>query len=41
MFTKDAARGRRVASQVETGMGIQEFVNKKLVRTHDMAAPLV
>jgi succinate-semialdehyde dehydrogenase/glutarate-semialdehyde dehydrogenase len=22
-------------------MGTQEFVNKKLVRTHDMAAPLV
>jgi len=71
VFTKDAARGQRVASRVETGMmfinnidwsdaelpfggikysgygrelgdmGIQEFVNKKLVRTHDMAAPLV
>jgi succinate-semialdehyde dehydrogenase/glutarate-semialdehyde dehydrogenase len=71
VFTKDLARGRRVASQVETGMmfinnidwsdaelpfggikfsgygrelgdmGIQEFVNKKLVRTHDMVAPLV
>ena len=71
VFTKDVARGRRVASQVETGMmfinnidwsdaelpfggikdsgygrelgnmGIQEFVNKKLVRIHDMAAPLV
>jgi succinate-semialdehyde dehydrogenase/glutarate-semialdehyde dehydrogenase len=71
VFTKDAARGQRVASAVETGMmfinnidwsdaelpfggikysgygrelgdmGIQEFVNKKLVRTHDMAAPLV
>jgi succinate-semialdehyde dehydrogenase/glutarate-semialdehyde dehydrogenase len=71
VFTKDLARGKRVASQVETGMmfinnidwsdaelpfggikdsgygrelgnmGIQEFVNKKLVRTHDMAAPLV
>ena len=71
VFTKDLARGQRVASQVETGMmfinnidwsdaelpfggikfsgygrelgdmGIQEFVNKKLVRTHDMAAPLV
>ena len=71
VFTKDVARGKRVASQVETGMmfvnnidwsdaalpfggikdsgygrelgnmGIQEFVNKKLVRTHDMAAPLV
>jgi succinate-semialdehyde dehydrogenase/glutarate-semialdehyde dehydrogenase len=71
VFTKDVARGQRVASRVETGMmfinnidwldaelpfggikysgygrelgdmGIQEFVNKKLVRTHDMAAPLV
>jgi len=71
VFTKDVARGKRVASQVETGMmfinnidwsdaalpfggikdsgygrelgnmGIQEFVNKKLVRTHDMSAPLV
>jgi succinate-semialdehyde dehydrogenase/glutarate-semialdehyde dehydrogenase len=71
VFTKDAARGQRVASRVDTGMmfinnidwsdaelpfggikysgygrelgdmGIQEFVNKKLVRTHDMAAPLV
>jgi len=71
VFTEDIARGKRVASQVETGMmfinnidwsdaelpfggikdsgygrelgnmGIQEFVNKKLVRTHDMAAPLV
>jgi succinate-semialdehyde dehydrogenase/glutarate-semialdehyde dehydrogenase len=71
VFTKDVARGQRVASQVETGMmfinnidwsdaelpfggikfsgygrelgdmGIQEFVNKKLVRTHDMTAPLV
>jgi succinate-semialdehyde dehydrogenase/glutarate-semialdehyde dehydrogenase len=71
VFTKDIARGKRVATQVETGMmfinnidwsdaelpfggikdsgygrelgnmGIQEFVNKKLVRTHDMAAPLV
>jgi succinate-semialdehyde dehydrogenase/glutarate-semialdehyde dehydrogenase len=71
VFTKDAARGQRVASRVETGMmfinnidwsdaelpfggikysgygrelgdmGIQEFVNKKLVRTHEMAAPLV
>jgi succinate-semialdehyde dehydrogenase/glutarate-semialdehyde dehydrogenase len=71
VFTKDIARGKRVATAVETGMmfinnidwsdaelpfggikdsgygrelgnmGIQEFVNKKLVRTHDMAAPLV
>jgi succinate-semialdehyde dehydrogenase/glutarate-semialdehyde dehydrogenase len=71
VFTRDAARGQRVASRVETGMmfinnidwsdaelpfggikfsgygrelgdmGIQAFVNKKLVRTHDMAAPLV
>jgi len=71
VFTKDVARGKRVASQVDTGMmfinnidwadaelpfggiknsgygrelgnmGIQEFVNKKLVRTHDMRAPLV
>jgi succinate-semialdehyde dehydrogenase/glutarate-semialdehyde dehydrogenase len=71
VFTRDVARGKRVATQVETGMmfinnidwsdaelpfggikdsgygrelgsmGIQEFVNKKLVRTHDMAAPLV
>ena len=71
VFTKDIERGKRVATQVETGMmfinnidwtdaelpfggikdsgygrelgnmGIQEFVNKKLVRTHDMAAPLV
>jgi succinate-semialdehyde dehydrogenase/glutarate-semialdehyde dehydrogenase len=71
VFTKDAARGQRVASRVDTGMmfinnidwsdaelpfggikysgygrelgdmGIQEFVNRKLVRTHDMVAPLV
>ena len=71
VFTKDVERGKRVASQVETGMmfinnidwadaelpfggikdsgygrelgnmGIQEFVNKKLVRTHNMPAPLV
>jgi len=70
VFTKDVARGKRVASQIETGMmfinnidwsdaalpfggiknsgygrelgdlGIQEFVNKKLIRTHEMAAPL-
>jgi succinate-semialdehyde dehydrogenase/glutarate-semialdehyde dehydrogenase len=71
VFTKDVERGKRVATQVETGMmfinnidwsdaelpfggikdsgygrelgnmGIQTFVNKKLVRTHDMPAPLV
>jgi succinate-semialdehyde dehydrogenase/glutarate-semialdehyde dehydrogenase len=71
VFTKDIARGKRVASQVDTGMmfinnidwsdaelpfggikdsgygrelgnmGIQEFVNKKLVRVHDMAAPSI
>ena len=70
VFTKDLARGQRVASRVETGMmfinnidwsdaelpfggiknsgygrelgdmGIQQFVNKKLVRTASMAAPL-
>ena len=70
VWTKDAARGRRVASKVETGMmfinnidwsdpelpfggiknsgygrelgdmGIQEFVNKKLVRTASMVAPI-
>jgi succinate-semialdehyde dehydrogenase/glutarate-semialdehyde dehydrogenase len=69
VFTKDVARGHRVASRVETGMmfinnidwsdpelpfggikdsgygrelgnmGIQEFVNKKLVRTASMDAP--
>ena len=69
VWTKDAARGRRVASKVDTGMmfinnidwsdpelpfggiknsgygrelgdmGIQEFVNKKLVRTASMVAP--
>ena len=69
VFTKDLARGRRVASRVETGMmfvnnidwtdaelpfggikdsgygrelgnmGIQEFVNKKLVRTAQLDAP--
>jgi succinate-semialdehyde dehydrogenase/glutarate-semialdehyde dehydrogenase len=69
VFTRDVARGRRVASEVETGMmfinnlswsdaalpfggiknsgygrelgamGIQEFVNKKLVRVASMAAP--
>jgi len=71
VFTKDVARGQRLASQIDTGMmfinnidwtdaelpfggikysgygrelgnmGIQEFVNKKLVRVHDMVAPLV
>ncbi|HEY5372447.1 MAG TPA: NAD-dependent succinate-semialdehyde dehydrogenase [Polyangiaceae bacterium] len=70
VFTKDVARGKRVASRVETGMmfinniswsdaelpfggikdsgygrelgdmGIQEFVNKKLVRVASMAAPV-
>jgi succinate-semialdehyde dehydrogenase/glutarate-semialdehyde dehydrogenase len=69
VFTKDLARGKRVASQVDTGMmfinnidwsdaelpfggikysgygrelgnmGIQEFVNKKLVRIADHDAP--
>ncbi len=69
VFTKDVARGKRVASRVDTGMmfinnidwsdaelpfggvknsgygrelgdmGIQEFVNKKLIRTADMKAP--
>ena len=69
VFTKDVARGKRVASQVDTGMmfinnidwsdaelpfggikfsgygrelgnmGIQEFVNKKLVRIANHAAP--
>ena len=69
VWTKDVARGRRVASRVETGMmfinnidwtdaelpfggikdsgygrelgdmGIQQFVNKKLVRIHDAKAP--
>jgi succinate-semialdehyde dehydrogenase/glutarate-semialdehyde dehydrogenase len=69
VFTKDIARGKRVASRVETGMmfinniswsdaelpfggiknsgygrelgdmGIQEFVNKKLVRVATMEAP--
>jgi len=69
VFTKDVARGKRVASRVETGMmfinniswsdaelpfggiknsgygrelgdmGIQQFVNKKLVRTASMEAP--
>ena len=70
VFTQDVARGKRVASRVETGMmfinniswsdaelpfggiknsgygrelgdmGIQEFVNKKLVRVASMAAPV-
>ena len=70
VFTKDIARGKRVASRVDTGMmfinnidwsdaelpfggvknsgygrelgdmGIQEFVNKKLVRTAAMDAPV-
>ncbi len=70
VFTKDEARGRRVASRVETGMmfinniswsdaelpfggikdsgygrelgnmGIQEFVNKKLVRSAHIEAPV-
>jgi succinate-semialdehyde dehydrogenase/glutarate-semialdehyde dehydrogenase len=70
VWTQDEARGRRVASAVETGMmfinnidwtdaelpfggiknsgygrelgdmGIQQFVNKKLVRTASMAAPV-
>ncbi len=69
VFTKDLARGKRVASQVDTGMmfinnidwtdaelpfggvkysgygrelgnmGIQEFVNKKLVRSAELDAP--
>jgi succinate-semialdehyde dehydrogenase/glutarate-semialdehyde dehydrogenase len=69
VWTKDVARGKRVASKVETGMmfinnidwsdpelpfggiknsgygrelgdmGIQEFVNKKLVRTATLHAP--
>ena len=69
VFTQDIARGKRVASQVDTGMmfinnidwsdaelpfggiknsgygrelgnmGIQEFVNRKLVRTGDFHAP--
>jgi succinate-semialdehyde dehydrogenase/glutarate-semialdehyde dehydrogenase len=69
VFTADLARGKRVASQVDTGMmfinnidwtdaelpfggikdsgygrelgnmGIQEFVNKKLVRTANLKAP--
>jgi succinate-semialdehyde dehydrogenase/glutarate-semialdehyde dehydrogenase len=69
VFTKDVARGKRVASRVNTGMmfinnidwadaelpfggvknsgygrelgdmGIQQFVNKKLVRTNSINAP--
>ncbi len=69
VWTRDVARGRRVASKVETGMmfinnidwtdaelpfggikasgygrelgdmGIQQFVNKKLVRIHEARAP--
>ena len=69
VFTRDIARARRVASQVETGMmfinniswtdaelpfggikasgygrelgdmGIQQFINKKLVRYVEAAAP--
>jgi succinate-semialdehyde dehydrogenase/glutarate-semialdehyde dehydrogenase len=69
VFTKDIARGKRVANRVDTGMmfinhptwttadlpfggiknsgygrelsslGIQEFVNKKLVRTASIDAP--
>jgi succinate-semialdehyde dehydrogenase/glutarate-semialdehyde dehydrogenase len=69
--TRDAARGERVASRVDTGMmfvnnigwsdaelpfggikysgygrefgdmGIQGFVNKKLIRFHDVAAPVI
>jgi len=69
VFTRDIARGKRVASRVDTGMmfinniswsdaelpfggiknsgygrelgdmGIQEFVNKKLVRVASMEAP--
>jgi succinate-semialdehyde dehydrogenase/glutarate-semialdehyde dehydrogenase len=69
VFTKDVARGKRVASRVNTGMmfinnidwadadlpfggvkdsgygrelgdmGIQQFVNKKLVRTNSIDAP--
>jgi succinate-semialdehyde dehydrogenase/glutarate-semialdehyde dehydrogenase len=71
VFTGDVERGKRLATQIETGMmfinnidwsdaelpfggikdsgygrelgdmGIQEFVNKKLVRVHDVAAPVI
>jgi succinate-semialdehyde dehydrogenase/glutarate-semialdehyde dehydrogenase len=71
VFTKDEARGRRVASQIDTGMvfinnidwsdadlpfggikdsgygrelgsmGIQAFLNKKMVRSRDMSPPLM
>jgi len=70
VWTKDQARGKRVASRIDTGMmfvnnidwtdaelpfggikhsgyarelghmGIQEFVNKKLVRSGHIAAPV-
>lgn len=70
VFTQDISRGKRVASQIETGMmfinniswsdavlpfggvkdsgygrelgdmGIQQFVNKKLIRTAVLEAPL-
>jgi succinate-semialdehyde dehydrogenase/glutarate-semialdehyde dehydrogenase len=70
VFTEDEACGKRVASQIDTGMmfinnidwtdtalpfggvkdsgygrelgemGIQQFVNKKLIRTISMAAPV-
>ena len=70
VFTRDIARGKRVASRIDTGMmfvnqptwttpelpfggvknsgyghelsemGIQEFVNKKLVRVADINAPV-
>jgi succinate-semialdehyde dehydrogenase/glutarate-semialdehyde dehydrogenase len=69
VFTRDVARGERVASRIETGMmfinnidwtdadlpfggikdsgygrelgsmGIQQFVNSKLVRSNDIDAP--
>ena len=46
VFTKDLARGKRVASRVETGMMfindmcIQQFMNKKLVRYVAAEAPV-
>ena len=70
VFTKDVARGKRIASRIDTGMvfvnhptwtatdlpfggiknsgygrelgnmGIHEFVNKKLVRTGSVVAPV-